>query len=1276
MPKRSDIASILVLGAGPIVIGQACEFDYSGTQACKALKEEGYRVILVNSNPATIMTDPDLADATYIEPLTPEVIERIIEKERPDAVLPTLGGQTGLNLAMELARTGILERWGVEMIGADADVIEKAESRQRFREAMQRIGIECARGQVVHSAEEALAALEEVGLPAILRPSFTLGGEGGGIATTRDELIEMVERALALSPVGQVLVEESLLGWKEYEMEVVRDQADNCIIVCSIENVDPMGIHTGDSITVAPALTLTDKEYQRLRNASIACLREIGVDTGGSNVQFAIHPETGRMIIIEMNPRVSRSSALASKATGFPIAKVAAKLAVGYRLDELKNDITRVTPASFEPTIDYVVTKVPRFTFEKFPGSEAVLGTSMKSVGEVMAIGRSFKESLQKALRSLETGLIGLDEIEIPGAYLADGSVDQERVCESLRQRSPDTLLRIAQALRLGVSLDSVQQASHWDLWFLRQIAEIVAMEEEVRAHGLPDDREALADLKRAGFSDARLARLAGVAPEVVKARREEAAIHPVFKRVDTCAAEFRAFAPYLYSTYEYELEEPASCEADPSERDKILILGSGPNRIGQGIEFDYCCVHAAYALAEAGYETIMVNCNPETVSTDYDTSDRLYFEPLTGEDVIEIARKEASRGRLRGAIVQFGGQTPLKLAAALQQAGIPILGTPPDVIDLTEDRKRFQALLHELHLRQPANGTATTAEEAVAAAERIGYPVLLRPSYVLGGRAMHLVQDVDALRRCMVEAARVSGPNPVLIDKFLDGAVEVDVDAIADGSDVYIAGVMQQVEEAGIHSGDSACVLPPVSLGAEVEEELRRQTRLMARRLGVVGLMNVQYAIQDGRIHVLEVNPRASRTVPFVAKATGVPVAKIAARVAAGEKLARFGLTEPRLRHVAVKEAVLPFARFPGSDVVLGPEMKSTGESMGIGQDFATAYLKAQLGAGVRLPRTGSVLLSVRDAEKPDAAVVARRLARLGFRLLATPGTAEVLRRAGLFVTAVARRGEGSPDVLDLIDRGEIQLLIDISLWADELAGGRPLRMRALQRRVPYCSRLSIARATVDAIERQQGWEPDVRPLQSYAEPHPPLKLFIRQPLTQSDDASKSIVEGVLRIVDQIDRDGMRLEYLTGNMPLSDQTFRQNFEQSQGLPFNPVNFRRYRLSQLRRADAFLYVRTAMSESGAFEISYNVFSEPRAPMFFAVWKHAAIKTTLLRELEEVCDVTYREFEDPEELRGDLQHFFHRVAEARGLADPAGHAPKSANGARANEPQPPAERRAS
>ena len=815
MPKRTDISSILVLGGGPIVIGQAGEFDYSGTQACKALEAEGYRVILVNSNPATIMTDPDLASATYVEPLTPEMVERIIDKERPDAVLPTLGGQTALNLAMDLTRKGVLERYGVEMIGAKPDVIEKAESRQRFREAMERIGLESPRGQVVVSVDEALAALDWTGLPAIVRPSFTLGGEGGGIAGTRAELVDAVKRGLTLSPIGEVLVEELLLGWKEYEMEVVRDHADNCIIVCSIENIDPMGIHTGDSMNVAPALTLTDKEYQRLRNASIACLREIGVDTGGSNVQFAINPETGRMVIIEMNPRVSRSSALASKATGFPIAKIAAKLAVGYRLDELKNEITKVTPASFEPTIDYIVTKLPRFAFEKFQGAEAVLTTSMQSVGEVMAIGRSFKEFLQKALRSLETGLTGLDELEIAGARRADGSVDQERVRHALSQRAPDNVLRIAEAFRLGLSVDAIHQACRVDRWFLRQIADLVAMEEDVRRHGLPGDRDAFAGLKRAGFSDMRLAKLAGLSLAEVRLHREQRAIHPVFKRVDSCAAEFRSVAPYLYSTYEYELDDGANCEADPSERDKIIILGGGPNRIGQGIEFDYCCVHAAYALSEAGYETIMVNCNPETVSTDFDTSDRLYFEPLTAEDVIEIARKEGSRGRLRGAIVQFGGQTPLKLAAALEHAGIPILGTPPDVIDLAEDRERFREFLHQIRLKQPANGIASTAEEAEAVAERIGYPVLLRPSYVLGGRAMQLVQDVYALRQYMVEAARVSGPNPVLIDQFLDGAIEYDVDAVSDGVDVYVAALMQQVEEAGVHSGElrlrpaTLCIVP-----------------------------------------------------------------------------------------------------------------------------------------------------------------------------------------------------------------------------------------------------------------------------------------------------------------------------------------------------------------------------------------------------------------------------------------------------------------------------------
>ncbi|HUJ98049.1 MAG TPA: carbamoyl-phosphate synthase large subunit, partial [Stellaceae bacterium] len=923
MPKRTDIKSILIIGAGPIVIGQACEFDYSGAQACKALKEEGYRIILVNSNPATIMTDPGLADATYIEPITPEIVERIIAKERPDALLPTMGGQTALNTAMALARSGALARHGVELIGAKEDAIAKAEDRQLFREAMDKIGLASPKSRLVRSPEEAIAALAVVGLPAIIRPSFTLGGTGGGIAYNNTEFEEIVRGGLRASPTHEVLIEESVLGWKEYEMEVVRDRADNCIIICSIENVDPMGVHTGDSVTVAPALTLTDKEYQRMRDASIAVLREIGVDTGGSNVQFAVNPADGRLVIIEMNPRVSRSSALASKATGFPIAKVAAKLAVGYTLDELKNEITRITPASFEPTIDYVVTKMPRFTFEKFPGAEAILSTSMKSVGEAMAIGRSFAESVQKALRSMETGLTGFNEIEIPGAT----GGDRNAVRAALAKATPDRLLVIAQAYRMGLGTEEIHAACKYDPWFLEQVRAIVAAEAAVSVDGLPQDGPGLLRLKQLGFSDARLAELAGIAESEVAKLRARRGIHPVYKRIDTCAAEFPSLTPYMYSTYEGDGMAPPEDEAEPSERRKVVILGGGPNRIGQGIEFDYCCVHAAYSLKEAGIETIMVNCNPETVSTDYDTSDRLYFEPLTAEDVIELVRVEERRGTLAGVIVQLGGQTPLKLAQALEDAKIPILGTSPDAIDLAEDRRRFQELLERLGLKQPENGTASSAAEAVMVAQRIGYPVVIRPSYVLGGRAMEIVHEPAGLARYMANAVKVSGRNPVLIDRYLQDAIEVDVDALADGSDVAIAGIMEHIEEAGIHSGDSACSLPPYSLPPAVITDIEQQTAALARALGVVGLMNVQYAVKDSTVYVLEVNPRASRTVPFVAKATGVPVAKIAARVMAGERLAGFALDRKRRRAVAVKEAVFPFARFPGVDLILGPEMKSTGE-------------------------------------------------------------------------------------------------------------------------------------------------------------------------------------------------------------------------------------------------------------------------------------------------------------------------------------------------------------
>jgi carbamoyl-phosphate synthase large subunit len=1090
MPKRTDISSILIVGAGPIVIGQACEFDYSGAQACKALKEEGYRVILVNSNPATIMTDPGLAHATYIEPITPELVTRIIEKERPDALLPTMGGQTALNVSIALANNGTLARFGVQLIGANADAIDKAEDRELFRESMRRIGLDCPNSGLAHNIDEARAILEQVGLPAIIRPSFTLGGTGGGIAYNPDEFGDIVAGGLEASPTHQVLIEESVLGWKEYEMEVVRDKNDNCIIVCSVENIDPMGIHTGDSVTVAPALTLTDKEFQIMRNAAIAVLREIGVETGGSNVQFAVNPATGRMVIIEMNPRVSRSSALASKATGFPIAKVAAKLAVGYTLDELVNDITGVTPASFEPTIDYVVTKMPRFTFEKFRGTEPILTTSMKSVGEAMAVGRTFGESLQKAFRSMETGLTGLNEVEIPNAA---GGKNRDDIRAALAKPTPDRLLTIAQAFRFGLSIDEVHQACKFDPWFLARVKELVEVEAEVRANGLPADADSLLRLKQLGFSDARLAELTGLREAEVAAARTVVGVRPVFKRIDTCAAEFPSRTPYMYSTYEAGMAADgtfsrAECEADPSARRKVVILGGGPNRIGQGIEFDYCCVHAAYALREMGIETIMVNCNPETVSTDYDTSDRLYFEPLTAEDVIEIVRVEQTRGEVMGLIVQFGGQTPLKLARALEEAGIPILGTSPDAIDLAEDRDRFQKLLTRLKLRQPENGTATSREQAERIAEAIGYPVVIRPSYVLGGRAMEIVHDREQLVRYMTEAVKVSGDSPVLIDSYLQDAIEVDVDALCDGRDVFVAGIMEHIEEAGIHSGDSACALPPHSLPRDVVEDIRAQTAALARGLNVVGLMNTQYAVKGKDVYVLEVNPRASRTVPFVAKATGVPIAKIAARVMAGETLEALGLgprgagpAEIRVPHVAVKEAVFPFARFPGVDIILGPEMKSTGEVMGIDTNFARAFAKSQLGSGTRLPLSGTVFMSVKDKDKPAMVKAGRRLLELGFRLLATRGTARELEKHGLEVKVVNKVLEGRPHIVDAIKSGEVQLLFNTTEGAAAIADSFSLRRTALMNNIPYYTTVAGAEAAVEAIATLKTGTLDVAPLQSY---------------------------------------------------------------------------------------------------------------------------------------------------------------------------------------------------
>jgi carbamoyl-phosphate synthase large subunit len=1095
MPKRTDIKSILIIGAGPIVIGQACEFDYSGVQACKALRAEGYRIVLVNSNPATIMTDPDVADATYIEPITPQIVAKIIEKERPDALLPTMGGQTALNTALALESMGVLEKFGVEMIGAKAEVIDKAEDRQKFRDAMDKLGLESPKSHAAHTMDEALDGLDFVGLPAIIRPSFTLAGTGGGIAYNVEEFREIVERGLDLSPTTEVLIEESVLGWKEYEMEVVRDKADNCIIVCSIENIDPMGVHTGDSITVAPALTLTDKEYQRMRAASIAVLREIGVETGGSNVQFAVNPADGRMVVIEMNPRVSRSSALASKATGFPIAKIAAKLAVGYTLDELDNDITGgAMPASFEPSIDYVVTKIPRFAFEKYPGSEPYLTTSMKSVGEVMAIGRTFAESLQKALRGLETGLTGLDEIDIPGAE--DPDTAHAAVLRALANPTPDRLRVIAQAFRHGLTVEEVNAACSYEPWFLRQIADLVREEGIVRAAGLPA-ADGLRRLKAKGFSDARLAKLTGLTEAEVRARRHALNVRPVFKRIDTCAGEFAATTPYMYSTYETgALGQAPDCESEPSDRKKAIILGGGPNRIGQGIEFDYCCCHAAFALAEIGVESIMVNCNPETVSTDYDTSDRLYFEPLTAEDVLELIAVEMSKGTLLGVIVQFGGQTPLKLAHPLEQAGVPILGTTPDAIDLAEDRERFQQLLHRLNIAQPRNALARSGEEAIAAADEVGFPVVIRPSYVLGGRGMEIVHDHAQLERYIATAVQVSGDSPVLIDQYLRRATEVDVDALCDGKDVFVAGVMEHIEEAGVHSGDSACSLPPFSLKAETIEELKRQTTEMALALNVRGLMNVQFAIEEPlgdnpRIYVLEVNPRASRTVPFVAKAIGHPVAAIAAKLMAGVPLAGFGLTYDTPDHIAVKEAVFPFARFPGVDTVLGPEMRSTGEVMGLdwkregetdlGPAFARAFAKSQLGSSIDLPREGAAFVSVRDADKGLIVEAVRNLKAAGFKVLATGGTCAWLKEQGLEVEHIRKVLEGRPHIVDAMKNGEVQLVINTTEGRQSMSDSFAIRRTALMMKIPYYTTASGAVAAAQAIATAPAESLQVRPLQSY---------------------------------------------------------------------------------------------------------------------------------------------------------------------------------------------------
>ncbi|HRY06465.1 MAG TPA: carbamoyl-phosphate synthase large subunit [Hyphomicrobiaceae bacterium] len=1112
MPKRTDIQSILIIGAGPIVIGQACEFDYSGTQACKALKAEGYRIILVNSNPATIMTDPEVADATYVEPITPEVVAKIIARERaerPDeklVVLPTMGGQTALNTALALDRDGTLEKYGVELIGAKAEAIDKAEDRRLFREAMDRIGLESPRAAIASSPEvrnevgrvigynrevgflEAMRQIDKVGLPAIIRPAFTLGGTGGGVAYNREEFEQIARSGIDASPVGQILIDESLLGWKEYEMEVVRDTADNCIIVCSIENVDPMGVHTGDSITVAPALTLTDKEFQIMRDASIAVLREIGVETGGSNVQFAVNPDTGRLVVIEMNPRVSRSSALASKATGFPIAKVAARLAVGYTLDELENDITGgATPASFEPTIDYVVTKIPRFAFEKFAGADPTLTTAMKSVGEVMAIGRTFAESLQKALRSMETGLTGLDDIVLDGLGQGD---DKNVIRAAISRPAPDRLLKVAQAMRLGVDHEQIHAYCKIDPWFLARMQEIVDAEARVMAHGLPADGANMRTLKAMGFSDARLAKLAGKTEAEVFAHRHALDVRPVFKRIDTCAAEFASPTAYMYSTYESGLSGAPACEAAPSDRTKIVILGGGPNRIGQGIEFDYCCCHACFALTKAGYETIMVNCNPETVSTDYDTSDRLYFEPLTGEDVLELIAAEKQNGTLKGVIVQFGGQTPLKLAAALEEAGVPILGTSPDAIDLAEDRDRFKALIDRLGLKQPNSGIARSPGEARAVADGVGYPVVIRPSFVLGGRAMEILHDSAEIDRYITRLSAtldrpselvVSARRPLLIDSYLTDAVEVDVDVLCDGKDVFIAGIMEHIEEAGIHSGDSACALPPHSLSGEVIVELERQGRELALALNVVGLMNVQFAIKDSVVYILEVNPRASRTVPFVAKVIGKPVASIASRVMAGEALADFGLKSVKLDHVAVKEAVFPFARFPGVDPILGPEMRSTGEVMGIDRDFAMAFGKSQIGAGQAMPMDGTVFVSVKSQDKDRIIATVRELEAMGFKIIATRGTARHLNANGVQCGVVNKVLEGRPHIVDLMKNGEVHLVLNTTEGAKALADSKDIRRTALLHHIPYYTTLAGAIAVTRAIRALKAGNLEVAPLQTF---------------------------------------------------------------------------------------------------------------------------------------------------------------------------------------------------
>mgnify|MGYP002628261347 FL=1 len=1069
MPKRTDLKTILIIGAGPIVIGQACEFDYSGTQACKALREEGYKVILINSNPATIMTDPNVADKTYIEPITSEILEEIIKVEKPDAILPTMGGQTGLNAAMLLHKNGILKKYNIELIGANAEAIDRAEDRQKFKKHMNEIGLESARSAICTSIDQALNILKEINLPNIIRPSFTLGGTGGGVAHTEEEYLKIVKNGLALSPTNEVLIEESLVGWKEFEMEVVRDKKDNCIIVCSIENIDPMGIHTGDSMTVAPALTLTDKEYQVMRNASINCLRKIGVETGGSNVQFAINPEDGRMIVIEMNPRVSRSSALASKATGFPIAKVAAKLAVGYTLDEITNDITGNTPASFEPTIDYVVTKIPRFAFEKFKNSKGILGTAMQSVGETMAIGRNFKESLQKALVSLEVGLDGLDSI----------AMSKEELQKKLGESIPQKILYVAEAFRMNFSMEEVYKKTKIDPWFLNQVKEIVNIEKEINEKNILENKQFFNFVKSSGFSDTKLSSLINRSLSDVVKKRNEFGIVPVYKKVDTCAAEFSSQTPYMYSTYDVGLSDIRECESNPTEKEKVVIIGGGPNRIGQGIEFDYCCCQASYALSEIGYETVMVNCNPETVSTDYDTSDRLYFEPLIEEYVLEILKKESSKGKLKGVIVQFGGQTPLKLAKAIHDNGYPILGTSLDSIDLTEDRERFSNLINKLNLKQAENGLARSKEEAYEIAKNIKYPLVIRPSYVLGGRAMEIIHDDDQLKTYIEEAVKVSGNNPVLLDRFLNDAIEVDVDAICDGENVFVSGIMEHIEEAGIHSGDSACCIPPYSLSKEIIQEIEKQTKTLAITIGVVGLINIQFAVQGTNIYVLEVNPRASRTVPFVSKASNISVAKIATKVMTGLKLKDLNVPNKKLKTFSVKEAVFPFNKFPEVDTLLGPEMKSTGESMGIDLDFGMAYAKSQISAGNTLPKEGVVFISVNDKDKPLIKNFAKKLSNLGFEILATGRTADILNKENITCTKINKVTQGSPHVVEYLDDKKIAIVINTTSGKKSIEESKSLRRSALNNGIPYFTTLAGAIACTEAISSMKNKKMGIMPIQ-----------------------------------------------------------------------------------------------------------------------------------------------------------------------------------------------------